>query len=278
MLEQQDPKPNYRDVPERFPPVWAIAYGQDNFGFWADFQVEEVLQRMRWIPAGQFLMGSPASEKERFSSEQPHEVTLSQGYWLADTACTQALWQAVVGANPANFKEDIQNPVEQVSWEDVQDFLKKLNTLIPQLKAKLPSEAQWEYACRAGTSTPFSFGENITPEQVNYDGGFPYADGKKGEDRKKTVPVKALPANQWGLYQMHGNVWEWCQDGYGDYPAEPVQDPSGAEQEDRVVRGGSWVRRRAGACVLLYRYGYTPDNRSTALVSVFPLVKQQERR
>ncbi len=259
-------------------PEWGGELDQDEYGVYTELAFNDVVQRFRYIPAGQFLMGSPASEKERFSSEQPHEVTLSQGYWLADTACTQALWQAVVGANPANFKEDIQNPVEQVSWEDVQDFLKKLNTLIPQLKAKLPSEAQWEYACRAGTSTPFSFGENITPEQVNYDGGFPYADGKKGEDRKKTVPVKALPANQWGLYQMHGNVWEWCQDGYGDYPAEPVQDPSGAEQENRVVRGGSWILPTGGACVLLTAPGPRLTSVTTTLVSVFPLVKQQERR
>ena len=112
---------------------------------------------------------------------------------------------------------------------------------MPGLAAGLPSEAQWENACRAGTTTPFSFGQNITPEQVNYDGNNPYADGKKGLDRARTVPVKSLPPNPWGLYEMHGNVWEWCADWYGDYPKGPQIDPSGPpEGVSRVLRGGSW--------------------------------------
>jgi formylglycine-generating enzyme len=110
------------------------------------------------------------------------------------------------------------------------------------LDAHLPTEAQWEYACRAGTTTPFSFGENITPEQVNYEGNYPYARGETGLYRKKTVPVKSLPPNPWGLYEMHGNVWEWCSDWYGDYPAESVVDPDGPPSgTDRVLRGGSWI-------------------------------------
>ena len=128
-----------------------------------------------------------------------------------------------------------------MSWDDVQTFIDRLNALVPGLAAGLPSEAQWENACRAGTTTPFSFGKNITPEQVNYDGNYPYADGKKGLNRGHTVPVRSLPPNPWGLYEMHGNVWEWCADWYGDYPAEPQTDPSGPpEGVRRVLRGGSW--------------------------------------
>jgi hypothetical protein len=161
-------------------PDWAQRIGRDAYGLWAELEVKGITQRCRWIAPGTFLMGSPKSEKDRKSNETQHEVTLTQGYWLADTACTQALWETVMGNNPANFKDDKNNPVEQVSWDDAHEFLKQLNKLIPGLDAHLPSEAQWEYACRAGTITPFSFGANITPEQVNYHGEYPYANGKKG--------------------------------------------------------------------------------------------------
>lgn len=135
--------------------------------------------------------------------------------------------------------------MEKVSWDDVQGFLEKLNGMIPGLDAGLPTEAQWEYACRAGTTTPFSFGENITPEEVNYDGNHPYASGEKGLYRGKTVPVKSLPSNPWGLFEIHGNVLEWCRDWYGAYPeetdGEPLADPEGPEEGvSRVLRGGSW--------------------------------------
>ena len=220
--------PNYLDLPPQFPPDYAAAWGEDKQGLWFDLRIASVTQRFRWIPAGTFTMGSPEDEEERESwgNETQHPVTLSQGFWLADTACTQALWQLIMGENPADFNDDPENPVETVSWLDVQAFLEKLNQLIPGLQAQLPSEAQWEYACRAGTETPFSFGENITPEQVNCDGSEPYAGGEKGEYRRKTVPVKALPANPWGLYQMHGNVWEWCQDVWHEnLGTSPVSDP-----------------------------------------------------
>jgi len=213
----------------------------DKVGLYTDLIIKGITQRCRWIPPGIFCMGSPTSEKERRDNEIQHQVTLSQGFWLADTACTQALWKAVTGDNPAFFKENENNPVEQVSWDDVQKFLKLLNNLIPELGARLPTEAQWEYACRAGTTTPFSFGETITTEQVNYDGNVPYTDGKKGGCREKTVAVKSLPANPWGLHEMHGNVWEWCADWYDDFSVFPVVDPTGSDTgSSRVLRGGSW--------------------------------------
>jgi formylglycine-generating enzyme required for sulfatase activity len=222
-------------------PSWASAMGRDTYGLFAELTFKNAIQRFRWIAPGRFLMGSPENEPERLDNEAQHPVTLTQGYWLADTACTQALWQAVKGDNPSGFKDDPDHPVENVSWDDVQGFLQRLNAAAPGLNAGLPTEAQWEYACRAGTATPFAFGANITSEQVNYDGGHPYADGAKGLYRQKTVPVRALPCNDWGLYQMHGNVWEWCLDWYGDYSGGEAVDPAGPDTGNlRVLRGGSW--------------------------------------
>lgn len=227
--------------PPAFPAPWASEWGQDRFGLYMDLYYQGACQRFRWILPGSFLMGSSESETERFDDEILHPVALTNGFWLADTACTQALWQAVMDDNPSHFTGDPGLPVENVSWLNVQSFIERLNALFPGLQARLPSEAQWEYACRAGTQTPFSFGGNITPEQVNYDGHYPYAGGSKGLYRGKAVPVKSLPPNPWGLYQMHGNVWEWCTDWYDDYPEQTIIDPQGPSRGDgRVVRGGSW--------------------------------------
>ena len=243
-------------------PKWASNAGQDQWGYFAEFTIDKVVQRLRWIPAGHFLMGSPETEAERFPFEKQHAVILTEGYWLADTTCTQALWQAVMGENPSHFKGDINNPVERVSWDDIQIFINKINQKIPDLKLSLPTEAQWEYACRAGTTTPFNLGKNITPEQVNYNGNYPYANGKKGKYRKKTVPVKSMQSpNQWGLHEMHGNVWEWCQDWMGAYPDSEVKNPTGARDGSvRVLRGGSWIN--FGRFVRSASRGaYQPDDR-----------------
>ncbi|HPI61317.1 MAG TPA: formylglycine-generating enzyme family protein [Zoogloea sp.] len=232
--------------------------GVDEFGLYAEFSAKGVSQRCRWIAPGTFPMGSPPDESSRSDDETLHEVTLSRGYWLADTACTQALWQAVMGENPSFFQDDPAQPVEQVSWEAVQTFLDRLNALVPGLDAGLPSEAQWEYACRAGTTAPFSFGRNITPEQVNYDGNYPYAGAEKGLYRERTVAVGSLPPNPWGLYEMHGNVWEWCADWYGPYPDGSQIDPAGPPDGSwRVLRGGSWFSD-AQDCRSACRYGIPP--------------------
>jgi formylglycine-generating enzyme required for sulfatase activity len=220
----------------------------------------------RWCEPGSFEMGWPDEESEQESSlfygkETLHTVTFSQGFWLADTTVTQALWQAVMGENPSHFKGE-NRPVERVSWQDAKKFITQLNKLIPGLAVQLPTEAQWEYGCRAGTETPFSFGENITPDQVNYDGNYPYDKGKKGKNRGKTVPVKSLPCNDWGLYEMHGNVLEWCLDWYQeDLGKEPVLDPSGPESgEFRVLRGGSWISSGRDVRSAI-RDGYVPGDR-----------------
>ena len=238
----------------------SVSFGLDApYGVYADLNLEtshgRATQRLRWIEPGTFLMGSPEDEPERFDDEGPqHLVTLTRGFWLADTACTQALWRTVLGDNPGHFAGDPERPVDRVNWRQVQDFMRALEALLPGVRADLPTEAEWEYACRAGTTTPFSFGTTITPEQVNYDGNYPYDGGEPGLNREATVPVKSLPANPWGLYEMHGNVWEWCADGQRDYTPEPADDPLGARFGDstpRVVRGGSWGfnARRARSAV-----------------------------
>ncbi len=244
-----------RVFPDPFPPLCASAWGDDRYGLWCEIEVGGVVQRLRWIEPGEFWMGSTEAERQRFDeqgsdgyrkwiqNEGPrHRVKLARGFWLADTACTQALWQAVVGDTPSRFTGDPLLPVEQVSWDDVTEkFLLKLNRQIGNTEALLPTEAQWEYACRAGTETAYYFGEQIHSDQVNYDGNHPPPGGREGEYRQRTVPVKVLPANAWGLYQMHGNVLEWCADGMRTYRAEPAVDPDGGQDSvERVQRGGSW--------------------------------------
>jgi formylglycine-generating enzyme required for sulfatase activity len=163
-----------------------------------------------------------------------------------------------MGNNPSNFKLGAQHPVETVSWDDAKAFTKKLTAMNNGLyKFRLPTEAEWEYACRAGTTTPFYFGETISTDQANYDGNYVYGPGREGEYRKKTTPVGSFPPNDFGLYDMHGNVWEWCEDWYGEeyYKHSPRDNPKGPETgELRVLRGGSWLNfPRALRCALRLR-------------------------
>jgi hypothetical protein len=227
-------------------PAWATGIGRDQYGLFTEVQVEGVSFILRWMPPGRFMMGSPRDEPERYDDEGPqHEVRFKQGFWLAETACTQELWQAVMGKNPSRFTDDKQNPVEQVSRQDVLNFIKRLNKNIPGLNLRLPSEAEWEYGCRAGTTSPFWFGAELTTEQANYDGNNPYNNGKKGTYRQKTVPVKDFQPNPWGLYQMHGNVRELCQDfWHGNYKDAPDDGTvwKGGDKDRTVARGGSWIR------------------------------------
>lgn len=222
--------------PDPFPPPWAAAWGDDRHGLWADLGVAGVVQRLRWIEPGEFMMGdehAPESQTRRSC----------EGFWLADSACTQALWLAVMGGeNPARFQQGdqaLQHPVEQVSWDDTQHFLARLAAHTPGGRPELPDEREWEYACRAGTTGPFSFGDDITPELVNYDGNHPYRGTRKGLYRETTVPVRSLPRNPWGLYEMHGNVWEWCSDAVVE---GEVANGAEAELPRRALRGGSWNR------------------------------------
>ena len=181
-------------------------------------------------------MGSPASEVGRSDDEAPHRVPITKAFYLSETEVTQESWQKVMGANPSGFK-GANNPVEQVSWNDCQSFCRSSGL-------RLASESEWEYACRAGTTTAYSFGAGITKQQANF-------------DATRTVACGSLPANQWGFREMHGNAWEWCEDGY-ETSASATQDAAKGNTASRVLRGGSWDFN-SGNVRSSYRYGNSPD-------------------
>jgi formylglycine-generating enzyme required for sulfatase activity len=237
---------------------------------------EGVALTQLWIPPGRFKMGSPETELERQEDEGPQHLVQLQGFFMGQTPITQAQWRAVaqwqpregerweqeLSSNPSRFQvggdtrllsENAftdDRPVEQVSWGDAMEFCHRLSQRTGR-HYTLPSEAQWEYACRGGTITPFSFGETITTDLANYDGNATYGNGPTGKNRKQTTPVGMFPANAWGLQDMHGNVWEWClDDWHGSYEGAPVNGSAwvdGAEgkstkgkEERKLLRGGSW--------------------------------------
>ncbi|GBU26915.1 hypothetical protein R84B8_00431 [Treponema sp. R8-4-B8] len=209
-----------------------------------------------WINGGTFTMGSPISEKRRNSDEVKHQVTISS-FYMGKHEVTQKEYKDVMGTNPSNFQEDYL-PVWSVTWFNAVEYCNRLSKregLIPAYIIngtnvewnqnatgyRLPTEAEWEYACRAGTTTPFNTGKNITTEQANYNGLAPYNKKYKGENRKKATPVGSFAPNSWGLYDMHGNVIEWCWDWGGDYLSLAQTNPTGAVYgNDRVARGGGW--------------------------------------
>jgi formylglycine-generating enzyme required for sulfatase activity len=228
------------------------------------------------IPGGSFMMGSPDSEPDRFSDESPqHQVTLP-GFWMGKYSITQAQYQAIMGNNPANFKGD-NRPVEQVNWHEAMEFCDRLSQKLGQ-PYTLPGEAQWEYACRAATTTPFYLGETITTDLANYRGtdseyegktypGF-YGQGPRGAFREQTTEVGSFPPNGFGLYDMHGNVWEWCldhfHDSYNGAPADGSAWVTGGDSQFRLVRGGSWYLDPVG-CRSAYRLRILPNVRDYGL-------------
>ena len=214
---------------------------------------------MVWCPPGSFMMGSPTSENPRDNDETQHKVMLTKGFWMGKYEVTQRQWESVMGDNPSRFK-GADRPVEQVSWNDCQEFIRKINAS-GEVMVSLPTEAQWEYACRAGTTTPFSFGSSLNGDKANCDGNYPYGTTAKGQYREATAPVGSYSPNAWGLYDMHGNVWEWCADWYGDYPTGSVTDPTGpASGSIRVLRGGGWFSH-AHRCRSALRNRYVPGFR-----------------
>ena len=267
-------------------PEWATACGRDRYGLWAEMAVGEVRHRLRWIPPGRFLMGSPESEAGRDDDEGPqHEVTVTEGFWLGETPVTQALWVAVMEENPSRF-QDPARPVEQVSWDDTQTFFNRLEGKFG-VAAVLPSEAQWEYACRAGTTTGTWLGDleilgaNNAPllDDIAWYGGnsgrdFDLDDGydssgwperQYNHARAGTRAVATKAANPWGLYDMLGNVLEWCQDFSRAYHETPEFDPRGPEHGgSRVFRGGAWSDR-ARYARSAFRFGAHPGARNGAL-------------
>jgi formylglycine-generating enzyme required for sulfatase activity len=212
-----------------------------------------VSMRLIEIQPGRFMMGSPASEAGRNDDEPQHSVTITKAFWLGQTEVTQAQWQAVMGSNPSHSQGNPNHPVEQVSWNDAQEFCRRLSQKTG-LTFRLPTEAEWEYACRAGTTTAYSFGNDA---------------GRLGEyawfkenSGGSTKPVATRKPNAWGLHDMHGNVWEWCSDWYGEYPSGAATDPQGPRSgSGRVLRGGSWSRY--SDCRAANRNGNVPGSRNS---------------
>ena len=237
--------------------------------------VKGVKYVFRWCPAGTFMMGSPEDELKRGEVETQHQVTLSRGFWMLESEVTQEMWESVMGTTiqeQTNKNEDYKDlsgvgpkyPMYNVNCEESEEFCRKLSSLSGQ-SVRLPSEAEWEYACRAGTSSPYSFGGVLNGDKANCHGNYPYGTTIKGKYLEQTSEVKSYSPNAWGLYDMHGNVMEWCNDWYGDYPSGSVTDPTGPEGGSRrVLRGGCWDSG-AKHCRSASRYGGDPGLRSGLL-------------
>lgn len=231
-----------------FPPPWACAWGDDHFGLWADLTVNGATQRLRWIePSGPegFWMGAPQAERDAIedsdvqvwangSESEPMRVMVDEGFWLADTPCTQGFWRAVMGGNPSHFSDHSdadQRPVEEVSWQDVERFILRFNATPDwgcEDRLGLPTERQWEYAARAGNRTAYWWGNVADSSMANWN-----------REQGGTTPVKYYPANPWGLFDVHGNVWEWCADPWQARLDKPEAEPDAGS---RMLRGGSWIR------------------------------------
>jgi formylglycine-generating enzyme required for sulfatase activity len=260
----------------RAAPLRLRRYRRKNQGFYEELG-EGVRLTMMQIPAGRFVMGAPEDEEESRDKERPqHEVSVA-GFFMGRYPVTQAQWRAVAGyepidhklnPDPSHFKGD-NRPVERVSWDDAQEFCRWLSVKSGR-EYRLPSEAEWEYACRAGTTTPFHFGETLDSEIANYDAqgelfGQPvYGAGKKGEDREETTDVGQFPGNEWCLHDMHGNVWEWCEDDWhSSYEGAPTDGSAWLEEnntKNKLLRGGSWSGLPRD-CRSAYRSNVSRDGR-----------------
>jgi formylglycine-generating enzyme required for sulfatase activity len=235
------------------------------------------------MPAGAFLMGSSevdvevafadaertnsGAKREWFNSETPqHRVTIKRAFYIGKFEVTQSQWRAlIVGNDPSRFRDCASCPVEQVSWYDAQEFIKKLNEMSDGYMYSLPSEAQWEYACRAGTTMAFAFGDSLSSSQGNFNGKHPYGSAPEGAWVKKTTPVGSYQPNAWGLCDMHGNVYEWVEDiwadSYNGLSVDGSANANGGDPRYRVLRGGSWTNH-AKYCRSAYRNRVAPDYRS----------------
>jgi formylglycine-generating enzyme required for sulfatase activity len=217
------------------------------------------------IPAGTFVMGSPSTEAGHQDSETLHQVTISRPFYLGAREVTQREWLTVMGTNPSHFTgAGLELPVEEVNWFDAQQFLHRLNER-HEGRFRLPTESEWEYACRAGTRTPYAFGGVLSTADANYDGRYPLAGQPPSRYRGAPVAAGSLRANAWGLYDMHGNVWEWCADDFCPHPTKAATDPVGrCGSPLKVIRGGSWYFNADSARSAL-RYTHRPQDRGFSL-------------
>ena len=278
LLKDRD-EPKIKELLQKYLPIFDFdvitvdSYGKENSRsrHYARFFPEDlengVVLEMVYIPGGTFMMGSPATEEGRDCRESPqHQVTVP-AFYAGKYPITQVQWQALMGNNPSYYKRE-KRPVENVTWDDAVEFCAKISQKTGK-KYRLLSEAEWEYACRAGTTTPFHFGEIITPQLVNYDGTYSYPNAPKGFRREQTTDVGSFPPNAFGLYDMHANVWECCSDRLHDsYDGAPTDGSSwetgGSSWENgtnncRVVRGGSWSYY-AVCCRSAHRHWICKDN------------------
>lgn len=232
------------------------------------------------IPAGKFTMGSPKDEKDRGTDEEQHEVEITKPFYLGVYTVTQAEYEKVMGKNPSWFsvtgggKDTVQGldtsrfPVENVSWDDAVEFCKKLSEVPEEKKAgrayRLPTEAEWEYACRAGTTTPFHYGKTLSSKQANFNGNVPYGGAAKGPYLGKPTTVGSYEPNAFRLYDMHGNVWQWCQDWYTEKPLGGKDPVVTRRASYRLFRGGGWSDFGEG-CRSAYRFSREPDDRNDDL-------------
>lgn len=232
----------------------------------------------RWIPPGSFRMGSSKKEQKEAAAnalkfdhegvdyldeQNRHKVKISRGFWMQESPISQGMWKSVMGNNPSLSLGSERLPVERVSWNECQTFIEKLNGfgICPDcFEFSLPTEAEWEYACRARTTTPYWFGRSLNGDKANCDGLCPFGTDRQGPYLGKSTEPGAYPANRWGLYDMHGNVSEWVRDWFGIYPKAKVVDPSGPKRGFcRVFRGGSYGNLPVG-CRAAWRGTGTPDS------------------
>ncbi len=223
-------------------PAWADAVGRDQWGLWASFRIDDIKQVMRWMPPSEFIIQSSENESDRQGNKGRQGIQMTKGFWLADTSCTQSLWLAVMGNNPSCFtSKNIERPVERVSWNDVQNFLTRLN-YVKGGGFRLPLENEWEYACFSGTTHKYGDISYINDNEA-YSSDFCV---HHELHQRGTVGVKDVPCNRYGLYQMHGNVWEWCDtdhdDNSGDFPHDKISSSNNIlGRGGAAMRGDSWI-------------------------------------
>ncbi|MBW2060592.1 MAG: formylglycine-generating enzyme family protein [Deltaproteobacteria bacterium] len=256
----------YRPIKALPSPIPALDASKTEVMSWQPF-TNAIGMKFVYMPLGRFIMGSPPTEIGRSDGEYQHEVILIKGFFIQTTEVTQKQWNTLMAKNPSRFTGD-DRPVEQVAWLDCQAFIKALNRIEGHDRYRLPTEAEWEYACRAGTTTAFAFGD-LTTTGRGYDLNLDRIGWYAGNSSASTHPVAQKEPNAWGLYDMHGNVWEWCQDRYerwyGKFTTGAVTDPAGGRWgRRRVFRGGSWFAP-AEYCRSADRLRAPPDFKSSGL-------------
>lgn len=250
---------------------------------WTVYLDEEEQVELLYVEPGTFTMGSPASEVDREGDESQHTVTLTEGYWLGKYEVTQGQWAALMGSSVSEQRdkrgsqhelrgEENRHPMYYVSWEEAMEFCRRLtererdaHRLPYNMEYSLPTEAQWEYACRAGTQTTFHYGDHLDRKMANLGGNYPGGITPKEMYREVAYPVGSYQPNAWGFYDMHGNVYEWCRDWYGDYPSGAVRDPLGARTGPRRALRGGGMFGLSDSCRSANRSSYLPDGRDDDL-------------